>query len=660
MDKHLIDFVSNNLKKSPLPATSTTREELPPGWIKKESRSKPGAFYYAHPSTNRTSSTAPPGTRRVAVSADELLRRPADDSNSKPMQSSKQAAAREKRSVTEEIKRGEDELEEEDEVEAALVQKMKKQAIAAKRAKEEEEHRKKEETARLEKERKAREKLERERKEAEEALATEKRKQESEIRKKEEEAKRRKNLAFENHLRAAEEAKRKQIEEEEQRKLDEEKANMKATLKKMKAKDAKRAKIEAKDAALWNQIVPDLNYRLYDHCFEVFKNEQRVARHKLTGSKNAWMIGRGPEGVDIVIRDQRISRKHAKVTSQGGLMFLTDLGSTYGTAVDGERLEKNMPMELSSNARCRFGGLYELYVFREPNSQFKAGVKPYRARDEDISMYVDKQADELDEAELEASPDALNDDLPPCTPCTPAPDSDPDDYDVEVEVELGGDPEEDMTETSQAVVQEQGLGEQAVKAAEETAAAKAAEDALRVRRIQQKREEKRQAAAAAMAEAGPNKQAVSDVNDATEAKNSTEARITKEEYHLRKLQHKQERKAARNQAARAAKIAVAAAGKAAADDAIAAGKRVDEVIEAARQAAESAAKEANAQPSAVAKCAAEAAEAASKALAAKAAADRRDITHGEPELKKRCVESKGLAEDQAAAAITAETDCSFF
>eukprot|EP00930_Biecheleria_cincta_P086817 TRINITY_DN76066_c0_g1_i1.p1 TRINITY_DN76066_c0_g1~~TRINITY_DN76066_c0_g1_i1.p1 ORF type:complete len:613 (+),score=164.67 TRINITY_DN76066_c0_g1_i1:74-1912(+) len=612
MDKHLIDFVSNNLKKSPLPATTTTREELPPGWIKKESRSKPGAFYYAHPSTNRTSSTAPPGTRRVALSADELLRNPAHDSKGGPLRSSKPAALREKSSVTKEIKRGEDELEEEDEAEAALVQKMKKQAIAAKKAKEEEEQRKKDEMARLEKERKEREKLEKQRREAEEALAAEKRKQESEIRKKEEEAKKRKNLAFEIQLRAAEEAKRKHIEEEEQRKLDEEKANMKATLKQIKAREAKQVKVAAKDAALWNQIIPDLNYQLYDHCFEVFRSEERVARHKLRGSKNTWIIGRGPEGVDVVISNQRISRKHAKVTSQGGLMFLTDLGSTYGTAVDGEKLEKNSPMELSNNARCRFGGLYELYVYREPNAHVKAGVKPYRARDEDVSMYADKQADEFDEAEMELSPDALNDDLPPCTPCAASPGSDLDNYDVEVEVELGGDPEEEMAATPQVAVHEQALAEQAAKAAEEAAAVQAAEDDDRVRRIQQKREE---------------------------------------------------RKAARNQAARAAKIAVAAAGKAAAEDAIAAGKLADEVIEAARQAAETAAKEAGAQPSAVAKCAAEAAEAASKALssqASQAAADRGDIIQGEPDLKKRCIDSNRLKEGQTAATVTTKIDCSFF
>jgi hypothetical protein len=48
-------------------------------------------------------------------------------------------------------------------------------------------------------------------------------------------------------------------------------------------------------------------------------------------------IGRDP-GNRVVINDVQISRQHARVTPQGGLMVLEDLGSTNGTTVNGLRI----------------------------------------------------------------------------------------------------------------------------------------------------------------------------------------------------------------------------------------------------------------------------------------------------------------------------------
>ncbi len=48
-------------------------------------------------------------------------------------------------------------------------------------------------------------------------------------------------------------------------------------------------------------------------------------------------IGRDP-GNSVVINDPQISRQHARITPQGGLMVLEDLGSTNGTTVNGLRI----------------------------------------------------------------------------------------------------------------------------------------------------------------------------------------------------------------------------------------------------------------------------------------------------------------------------------
>ena len=43
-----------------------------------------------------------------------------------------------------------------------------------------------------------------------------------------------------------------------------------------------------------------------------------------------------------------ISSAKPKVTREGTIMFLTDLGSAHGTIIDGEKLEKNTPVRLPS------------------------------------------------------------------------------------------------------------------------------------------------------------------------------------------------------------------------------------------------------------------------------------------------------------------------
>lgn len=48
-------------------------------------------------------------------------------------------------------------------------------------------------------------------------------------------------------------------------------------------------------------------------------------------------LGRDP-GNQVVINDPQISRQHARITPQGGLLILEDLGSTNGTTVNGLRI----------------------------------------------------------------------------------------------------------------------------------------------------------------------------------------------------------------------------------------------------------------------------------------------------------------------------------
>ena len=53
--------------------------------------------------------------------------------------------------------------------------------------------------------------------------------------------------------------------------------------------------------------------------------------------RDALTIGRDPSN-GIAINEPQISRQHARITRQGGLMVIEDLGSTNGTFVNGMRL----------------------------------------------------------------------------------------------------------------------------------------------------------------------------------------------------------------------------------------------------------------------------------------------------------------------------------
>jgi hypothetical protein len=48
-------------------------------------------------------------------------------------------------------------------------------------------------------------------------------------------------------------------------------------------------------------------------------------------------IGRAPE-CELVLKDSRVSRRHARLQARNGVLVLTDLGSTNGTRVNGNRV----------------------------------------------------------------------------------------------------------------------------------------------------------------------------------------------------------------------------------------------------------------------------------------------------------------------------------
>jgi len=63
------------------------------------------------------------------------------------------------------------------------------------------------------------------------------------------------------------------------------------------------------------------------------------APRRVTVSGEPVHVGRAPE-CDLVLRDSKVSRRHARLTARDGVLVLADLGSMNGTFVNGHRVSE--------------------------------------------------------------------------------------------------------------------------------------------------------------------------------------------------------------------------------------------------------------------------------------------------------------------------------
>lgn len=80
----------------------------------------------------------------------------------------------------------------------------------------------------------------------------------------------------------------------------------------------------------------------------------RPTRSILLGADGDYTIGRDPE-CRIALDDDRVSRRHARLTASGDAWQLADLGSKNGTSVDGRQIAGAAP--LADGCWLSFGGL---------------------------------------------------------------------------------------------------------------------------------------------------------------------------------------------------------------------------------------------------------------------------------------------------------------
>ena len=63
----------------------------------------------------------------------------------------------------------------------------------------------------------------------------------------------------------------------------------------------------------------------------------------------------GREDVDVLLADNTVSRRHAKIIVENAQVFLEDMGSTNGTKIDGVRIAAGERTEISDGSELSFG-----------------------------------------------------------------------------------------------------------------------------------------------------------------------------------------------------------------------------------------------------------------------------------------------------------------
>ncbi len=84
----------------------------------------------------------------------------------------------------------------------------------------------------------------------------------------------------------------------------------------------------------------------------------RVSGRDLIKSANGVVFGRNPDMADMVIADDTVSRRHARIMVRDNRLYLEDLGSTGGTRVNGEALDaEGGPANVATNDVIEMGGV---------------------------------------------------------------------------------------------------------------------------------------------------------------------------------------------------------------------------------------------------------------------------------------------------------------
>ena len=93
--------------------------------------------------------------------------------------------------------------------------------------------------------------------------------------------------------------------------------------------------------------------------FDDHGNPVRIALPptKFAGQRLGLSLGRHPELVDEVVEDEKVSKRHLRISAQEGQFYIEDLNSLNGTFLDQRKLQPFTPTPLGYGALVRLGDL---------------------------------------------------------------------------------------------------------------------------------------------------------------------------------------------------------------------------------------------------------------------------------------------------------------
>lgn len=77
--------------------------------------------------------------------------------------------------------------------------------------------------------------------------------------------------------------------------------------------------------------------------------------------KDSCVIGRSPQ-CDVVIQHEAMSRKHCLLEVKQGEIFVTDLGSSNGVSIEGQRIPVNTPTPYQTYFSLSFGAVQSISI----------------------------------------------------------------------------------------------------------------------------------------------------------------------------------------------------------------------------------------------------------------------------------------------------------
>jgi len=114
----------------------------------------------------------------------------------------------------------------------------------------------------------------------------------------------------------------------------------------------------------------------------------KVIKHFSLSEGEVVSIGRGQD-CNITIDNTAISRQHVSLALNGGIYFVSDLGSTNGTFVNGKRVSKDEPV--SENDNIEFGKFTLSISQEDENNKVSSSVSADTLDMDDETVFVSKK-----------------------------------------------------------------------------------------------------------------------------------------------------------------------------------------------------------------------------------------------------------------------------